>query len=246
MTRMIKWGVPALAACALMTTAAQAQAIRPGPSLSVTAESGLTVHGHSEMKVRPDVAYVDVGVVTQSQDSTQAVRDNATRSTALLAALKGAGLADRDLQSQSYSVQPQYDYQSSPARLTGYQVTNSVRATVRDLTKVGPVIDAATGAGGNQVNGVTFDLADRTQAEGRALAMAVVEARAKAAVMAQAAGVPLGRLVDLSEGDAPTFQPLVLEAQGVTRMAARAPSTPIQSQDISITADVTAVYGLGL
>lgn len=248
MRRMTKWAIAAALACAagFSLGPVRAQAIRPGPGVIMTAPEGLTVHGHAENKVRPDIAYVEVGVVTQARDSTPAVQENAARSSALLTALKGAGIADRDIQSQSYGVQPQYDYQSSPAVLTGYQVTNTVRVTVRDLTKVGLVIDRATGAGGNQVSSVTFDLADRTQAEGQTLAQAVTEARAKATVMAQAAGVTLGRLLTLTEGTPPMFQPLVLNATPMFKAAAQAPSTPIQSQDIVITADVTAVYGIGL
>lgn len=246
MIRTAKWIVPTLALCVLSGTAVSAQAIRPGSPITLAAAEGLTVHGHAELKVKPDIAYVDVGVVTQSKDSTQAVQDNAVHATDLLKALRGAGLADKDIQSQFYGVQPQYDYQASPAVLTGYQVTNNFRVTVRDLTKVGQVIDKATGAGGNQVNGVTFDLADRTQSESQALAQAVVSAKAKAAVMAQAAGVSLGRLLTLSDGTAPTVEPVVFGAAPRMMKAAMAPSTPIQSQDISITADVTAVYALGL
>ena len=239
----LKWVVPALAVCALGAASVRAQEVVPGPS-GASAGEGLTAHGHAEIKVRPDIAYVDVSVLTQARDSARAVRDNAAKAAVLIAALRQAGLADKDIQSQSYWVQPQYDNRHSQAILTGYQVTNSLRVTVRDLTKVGAVIDAATGAGANQVDDVTFDLADRTQAEGRALALAVTEARAKASVMAQAADVPLGHLRDLSEGGSPAFQPQVMSippmAPGVERAA-----TPIQSQDITITADVTAFYAVG-
>jgi len=235
----------ALALCVSLVPMALAQDIRPGPTVAFSSAEGLTVHGHTEMKVKPDIAYVNIGVVTQARDSAQAVQDNAARATALLKALKQAGTADKDIQTQFYGVQPQYDYNSSPAVLTGYQVTNSVQVTVRDLTKVGQVIDKAAQAGGNQVNGVTFDLADRTQAEGQALAMAVTEARAKANVMAQAAGVSLGRLLNLSEGTAATFQPMMLERPMLMKAAAES-STPVSPQEITVTADVTAVYGMGL
>ena len=243
MKQSVKWVVPVLAICGWGAVSVQAQDVRP--SLVAASEMGLTTHGHAEMKVKPDIAYISIGVVTQEHDSAAAVQENATRATALLKAVRGANVADKDIQSQFYGVQPQYDYQVSPAVLTGYQVTNNFRVTVRDLSKVGSVIDAASQAGGNQINDVTFDLSDRTQAEGRALALAVVEAKNKAAVMAQAAGVSLGRLMDLSEGGSPTFQPLVLNRTAMLKSAAT-PETPIQSQDVSVTADVTAFYALGL
>ncbi len=240
-----KWAL-AVTILALAAPTAGAQAFRPVPTAIVTEGSGLTVHGHAERKVRPDIAYVEVGVVTQARDSSQAVTDNATHATALMDALKKAGVADKDIQTQSYGVQPQYDYNTSPAVLTGYQVTNTVQVTVRDLARVGKIIDAATQAGGNQVNGVTFDLADRTAAEAQALAQAVAEARLKASVMAQAAGVSLGRLVQLSEGSEPTVEPVVMERPMAMMKAAAAPSTPVSAQDISVSADVTAIYSLGL
>lgn len=243
-----KWVAVMLAVCALGVGvgSAQAQGMRPVAPMVMAPENSLTVHGHAEMQVKPDVAYVDVGVVTQSEDSTKAVQDNAKRATALVKAVKDAGIADKDVHSQFYAVQPQYDYNPSPARLTGYQVTNNFRITVRDLTKVGDVIDKATQAGGNQVNNVSFDLGDRTQAESDALAKAVTSAKSKAAVMAQAAGVTLGRLLSLSDMSTPTVQPYVMRPQAMMMKAADAPSTPIESQDISVTTDVTAVYAIGM
>lgn len=242
-----KWIAIVLAVCAVGAASAQAQAIRPITPVVMVPEDSLTVHGTAEMKVKPDIAYIDIGVVTQAKDSTAAVQDNATRATALVKALKDAGIADKDVQSQVYAVQPQYDYNPSPARLTGYQVTNNFRVTVRDLTKVGNVIDKATQAGGNQVNNVTFDLADRTQAESDALAKAVASAKSKAAVMAQAAGITLGRLRTLSDSSEPIVQPYVMQRQTFAMKAAMpAPETPIESQDISVNANVTAVYAIGL
>lgn len=209
---------------------------------------GLTAHGHGEVKAKPDVAYMTVSVTTQSKDQAQAVSDGAVRATATLKALKGAGLTDKDLQTLSYTVQPQYDYQASPPVLTGYQVQNTVQATVRDLTRVGRVIDAATGAGagtagGTTIGGVTFDLSDRGRAESLALALAVTSARSKAAVMAQAAGVEMGRLLSLTEGGSPAVQPVY----GVALRAAAPsrPETPIADQQITVSADATLVYALG-
>jgi hypothetical protein len=244
MRQLINGIAATLALCAVAATGVQAQMIRPGPEIIAPAEQGLTVHGHAEIKVKPDIAYVNVGVVTQAHDAAQAEQENAVRATALVKALKKAGIADGDIQSQSYDLQPQYDYKASPALLTGYQVTNSFQVTVRDLTKAGAIIDLATQAGSNQISGVTFDLADRTQAEARALAMAIMRAHVKATLMAKAAQVSLGRLVDLSEGSPPVFEPIVMHSAML--MKAAAASTPVQPQEIKITADVTALYAIDL
>ena len=103
----------ALAVAGVAPRAAQAQdAVRAFPTVALS--EGITSHGHGEVKAKPDVAFVTVTVTTQSKDQAQAVSDNAAKATATLAALRGAGLADKDLQTLSYTVQPQYDYR--PAR----------------------------------------------------------------------------------------------------------------------------------
>lgn len=221
----------------------QADLTRPLP-MAVLSE-GITAHGHGEVKAKPDIALLTISVTTQSKDQAEAVSQNAVKTTAVLGALKEAGIADKDIQTQAYTVQPQYDYQVSPAVLTGYQVQNSVQATVRDLTKVGLVIDKTTQAGASQIGGVTFDLSDRGKAEAQALAIAVVTARLKAALMAQAAGVDLGRLLTVTEGSEAPVQPIFA---GAVRAMAAGPArvpTPIADQQITVTADATLVYAMG-
>lgn len=221
---------------------ASAQIVRPDVTLAQP--QGLTAVGHAELKFKPDIAYITVGVVTQARDQADAVKANATRATAVLNALKQAGVADKDIQTQFYGVQPQYDYQAQPAVLTGYQVTNSVQVTVRDLTKPGQIIDKVSAAGANQVNGVSFDLSDRSKAQSQALSAAVANAKAKVTTIAQAAGVSVGRLISMTEGTVAPVQP-VFRAAMRTAAAAQA-STPVEEQQITITADVTAVYAIGL
>ena len=224
----------------LLSPARSQDMMRPQTMLAVS--EGITAHGHGEIKMKPDIAQVTVAVTTQSKDQAEAVSQNATRTTATLAALKDAGIAAKDIQTQSYTVEPQYDYRTSPAVLTGYQVANSVQATVRDLTKVGLVIDKTIGAGASQISGVSFELTDQTKAQAQALAIAVVTAKIKATVMAQAAGVDLGRLLTMNEGSAPVVQP-------VFAMRAMAKSadvqTPIADQQITVTADATLTYAMG-
>lgn len=221
----------------------QAESFRPSMAMSIS--EGITAHGHGEVKVKPDIARVTIMVSTQSKDQSEAVAQNATRSTAVLKALKDAGIGDKEIQTQSYTVQPQYDYNANPPALTGYLVQNSVQATVRDLTRVGLVIDKVTAAGASQIGDVSFDLSDRSAAESDALALAVAGARRKAGVMAQAADVDLGRLLTLTEGtDAPAPGPVFLAAPRLMK-ADSVPATPIADQQITVTADATLVYAMG-
>ena len=211
---------------------------------AMTAE-GITTQGHGEVKVKPDIALLTLTVTTQSLNQADAVQQNAVRTTSLLAALRGVKIADKDIQTQSYTVQPQYDYKPSPPALTGYQVQNSVQATVRDLTKVGLVIDKATAGGASEVGGVSFDLSDRAAAQAAALRLAVTSAKLKAGVMADAAGVGLGRLLTLTEGgNAPVVRPLYA-MRAMSAPGAAAPETPISDQQITVSADATLVYAMG-
>lgn len=222
---------------------ARSQENTPALPYALTAE-GITAQGHGEVKVKPDIALLTLTVTTQSAHQAEAVQQNAARTTSLLAALRGAKLAEKDIQTQSYTVQPQYDYKPSPPVLTGYQVQNSVQATVRDLTKVGYVLDKATAGGASEVGGVSFDLSDRAAAQSEALSRAVGSAKRKASVMADAAGVRLGRLLTLTEGgDAPPVRPLY--AMRALAAPAAAPETPIADQQITVTADATLVYAMG-
>ena len=223
-------------------TPARAQMIRPGPPGEAVAAEGLTARGHADLKVRPDIARVTVSVTTQAAQQDAAAQDNARRTTAVLAALRAAGVAERDIQTEGYNVQPQYDYKPSPPVLTGFQVTNTVQVTIRDLGRAGVVVDRATQSGATDVSGLSFDLADRTAAAGRALAQAVAEAKSKAQAMASAAGVGFGRLLSLSEGSPAIVQPL-FAARAVA--AGPQPATPVEANQITITADVTAVYAIG-
>ena len=235
----------ALAALAFGTvgTAWSQSMVQPG-GYAMTAE-GITARGHGEVKVKPDIALITLTVTTQSQNQAEAVQQNAQKTTSLLAALRETKIADKDIQTQSYTVQPQYDYKPSPPLLTGYQVQNSVQATVRDLTKVGLVIDKATAGGASEVGGVSFDLSDRTASQSQALSQAVVSARRKAGVMADAAGVSLGRLLTLTEGDnTPTIRP-VYAMRVMASAGAPAPETPIAGQQITVSADATLVYAMG-
>ena len=205
---------------------------------------GITAQGHGEVKVKPDIALVTITVTTQSTNQAEAVSQNAEKSTTVLAALRDAGIVEKDIETQSYTVQPQYDYNVSPAVRTGYQVQNSVQATVRDLTKVGLVIDKTTAGGASEIGGVTFDLSDKGAAESAALSQAVASAKQKADVMASAAGVGLGRLLTMTEGSA---EPVVRPVYAMRAMApaAQSPATPINDQQITVDADATLIYAMG-
>ena len=232
----------ALALAGVFAAAGSALAIGGRPVIATAMDNTLTVHGHAELQAKPDVAYATLGVTTQSTVQATAVNANTQRVKAVITALKRDGISDKDIQTQYYTVQPQYSYPSNTR--TGFQVQNSVRVTVRDLNKAGQVIDDATTAGATDVSSLSFDLSDRSRVQGQALVAAVANARSKADLLAGAAGIDLYQVVTLTEGTPPEVIPIMYNT--FRAKGAEADSgTPIQQQQITVAADVTVSYAIG-
>lgn len=184
----------------------------------------------------PDMATIGAGVVTASSSASAAMGDNAKRMTATIAALKRAGVADRDIQTASLSLQPQYRYaDNQPPVLTGYQASNRVSVRLRDLAGAGAVIDALIAAGANQIDGPNFGLDKPDAALDEARTQALARAKARAELYARAAGLRVSRIVTISEseGSPPVIHPMA--------MAAKRDATPIAAgeQTLSVTLSVT-------
>jgi len=233
--------ISALTIAGILAANGSVFAIGGRPVIATTADNTLTVHGHAELQAKPDVAYATLAVTTQSTVQNTAVTSNTQRVKAVIAALKKDGVADKDIQTQYYTVQPQYSYPSNTR--TGFQVQNSVRVTVRDLNKAGQVIDDATTAGATDVSSLSFDLSDRNRIQGQALVAAVANARSKADLLAGAAGVDLFQVVSLTEGTPPDVIPIMYNS--FRAKGAEADTTPIQQQQITVAADVTVSYAIG-
>ena len=239
---------PAIAlAAALIALSAPASALAqtsptpaPGPARSTASVLSLSAWGES--RVAPDLASVSVGVTTHAGSAVEAMRQNASRMNALLAAVKQAGVASADVQTTEINLFAEYaNEQGQAPRVTGYQASNSVSVTVRDLSRLGAVIDAASGAGGNQVSGVSFGLKDRQAAEDTARVDAVRRLQAKAELYARALGRRLGPLQSFSEGSANVSQP-----PRPMMMAARVAqaSTPTSAGELNLHVDVEGIWTL--
>jgi uncharacterized protein YggE len=219
-----------------MNTAAAQEA--PPPK----AESNtLSVSGSGDAKANPDVAYVTLGVVAQGKRAQEAAKANAASTQKVMEALKTMGIADKDIQTANYSVQPLYE--NRPNRepvIVGYQVSNQVQATIRKLDTVGSLIDAALDAGANNVQGVSFGLEARAKPESEALQEAVKDARRKADVLAKAAGVRIIGVLRIQEGA--SFRPVPMAEMAVLRAGVGGAPTPISPGELTVHANVTIVY----
>jgi len=203
----------------------------------------LRLSATGETHAAPDIAIISIGVEINAPTAAQALRQNASQMSATIAALKAQGVASKDIQTSGINLNAQYVFHDNqPRTLTGYQASNTVTVTVRDLPRLGGTVDAVVAAGANQINGVSFGLSDPQTAEDEARRTAVKALQAKAALYADATGYHLARLVSLADsgGEAAPVRPAMMK---VFSRAAVAP-TPTEAGELDVTATVSAVYEL--
>ena len=231
---------------ALTTTAAapvaMAQTSPPTAADTMFKATTFNLSATGETRVAPNMASISLGVVTEGKNAAEALAVNATRMTTVMATLKKAGIAEKDIQTSNLSVNPQYRYVENQAPvLIGYQVSNQVTVVVRDLKKLGAAVDATVNAGANQVNGISFGLSDPSAAENAARETAVRVLSAKADLYGRATGYRVLRLVTLSEGGGYAPQPPMPMATMAMRGKAE-DSSPVSGGELSVRIDITAVY----
>jgi len=195
------------------------------------------VSSSGKVTVVPDVARVNLGV-TITKPTVKAARENAAVSmNKIIAAVKALGVADADIQTVGLNLYPQYS-NGSPARIVGYQISEQLQITVRDLDKTGDVVDAATAKGATDVNGISFELADPAKALNDARADAVAAAQVSAQAMATAGHVTLGSVVSISDTN-PTSP---INYGALRSMASFDAATPVKpgTQDVSV--QLTVVF----
>ncbi len=193
--------------------------------------------GEATVTVKPDRAQISIGVVTDAPKAEAAAAQNASQTSAVLNAAKGAIAGHGEVKTTGYSISPQYDYSAGHApRLTGYQARNTVLVTVDDLELTGKVIDAATGAGANNIEGISFSLRDDSTVRAQALAEAAKKARANGDAIAQALGLRVTGVLRADTEQAPIIRPMQAAVAGMLK-AERAP-TPIEPGTLDIHATV--------
>ena len=247
--RLLLMSGAVMAAAALFAAPAARAQSQPDGGAAMTmhamvAPPALNLSAYGEVKTAPDMATISFGVVTEATTAAEAMRLNATRMTQVMAALRRAGIAERDVQTSGLNLSAQYDYvQNEPPRLRGYQANNRVTVIINDLDAVGTTADAVVAAGVNQIDGISFGLKDPTMAENQARQLAVRNLQAKASLYAQALGVGLGGIRSLSEGGGYSPQPVPMYAVRAQSMDSGS-STPVAAGELTIRIDITGVYDL--
>ena len=203
----------------------------------------ITVTGTGKVTLTPDIAYISIGVHTENASATQAVSGNSTQAQAVITAIKGFGVADKDIQTTDFSINPQQQTDAN-GKVTGilYVVDNTVYVTVRDLTKLGDLLDSTVSAGANNINSIQFDVADKTAALSQARLAAVADARKQADELTKATGVTLDVVQSISYYD--TTAPVTVQYARADVAGPVAASVPVQAGSMQIYTTVTIVYGL--
>ena len=201
----------------------------------------IVVSGTGHVAVQPDVADLRLGVTVTKPTVVAARAEAAVTLEAILRAVDGAGISRADVRTATLSVQPRYDYRDGRAPvLTGYEIANIVEVSVRDLSVLGGVIDATLAAGATSMDGLTFRLADPVPSERDARRRAMAEARSRADVLAEAAGLTIVGVSDILEGQ-PLRPPGPLAKAERMALAADAP-TPVEAGTLEVTVTVSVTY----
>ncbi|MGD9770092.1 MAG: SIMPL domain-containing protein [Pseudolabrys sp.] len=178
----------------------------------------IVVLGEGEATVTPDMALLSLAVMREAMSAREALTANNEAMTAVVAAMKALGIEARDLQTSGIQIAPRYDYVNKPdgtqeAKLAAYQVTNTISIRVRDIARTGEVIDQAVTLGVNQGGGISFVNEDPSATITEARKRAVADAIAKAKTLTEAAGVQIGRILEISEqSNAPAPAPFAFKA----------------------------------
>jgi uncharacterized protein YggE len=213
------------------------------PALAQTHEKQLpqiTVSGEATLGVAPDLARIRAGVISEGRTAREASDTNKKTMAAVMAAIISAGIAEKDIQTSRYSIQPIYDQaRPVPGVFKGFQASSNVTVKIRDLDKISDIIDRAVAVGANSMGGVEFLVAASSKMLDAARADAVADARRKAEILAQAAGVKLGAALTISDQSSGLQSP-----QFYSMRAAQPGETPIATGEMTLRAAVSVSFEL--
>jgi uncharacterized protein len=205
----------------------------------------VSVSGHGEVNVPPDTASVSIGIDVIQPTLAEAQAQATAQATAVIEALKAAGIANEDIQTAFFSVNILRDYSENadPTQITGFEIVNQLQVTVRDTDMLGELLDEAVTAGANSINGVTFYVDDQTAAASEARRLAVEDARTKAEELAAAAGMTLGSVISIAEGTVSPMPPPIPAAANAGMAEAQA-AVPVQPGSSIVSVDVSMTFEL--
>jgi uncharacterized protein len=235
-----------LAAAGVFMAASGHAVAQTAPTCCQPTPSTLNVNINSDVKKAPDIATISAGVVTTSRTAKAAMEDNARRMSSAFAALKAAGVADRDMQTSGVNLAPQYVYEANQRpRITGYQATNRVTVRLRNLTAIGQVLDALVAQGVNEINGPTFGLDNPETELDKAREEAMTKAMSRANLYARASGMRVKRVLTINEsGGYQQPQPMPVMMMARAQMADSTPETAVAPGEVTLQIQLNVQFEL--
>jgi uncharacterized protein YggE len=212
--------------------------------LGQTTQKSISVTGNAQVILAPDIAYISIGVHSEAKAASDAVANNNSQTQAVIDAIKAQGVDPKDIQTTNFSV-----YQQDKTSPTGeslgtyFMVDNTVYVTMRDITKIGAILDAAIGAGANNIYGITFDVQDKEAALATGRDQAMADAQTQAEQLAQAAGVKLGTVQSISYYSS-SPSPIYYDSKVAPAGVGGGGSVPISTGQLTLTVSVSVTYGI--
>lgn len=221
------------------TTLAIIGALVAPPAMAQVSPPSISVTGEATISAVPDLAQIDGGVTSDAKTAREASEANDKAMGVVLLALKSAGIPEQDFQTSQLSLQPQYaPSRNGPAPVIGFRASNRVTVTIRDVAKVGSVIDTLVTNGANDIGGISFMVAQPSKLLDDARTKAVADARRKAEIYAQAAGVTLGAPLSISEESSAGPMPFRKMSAGIASAAPVAPGEETLRISIGVTYEI--------
>jgi uncharacterized protein YggE len=238
-TMRTKLVIPTILIIALVALSACSASVQFGQAQPKT----ISVTGNAQVILAPDIAYVSIGVHSEAESAKAAVASNNSQTQAVIDAIKGQGVDAKDIQTTNFSVYQQEKFAPTGESLgTYFMADNTVYVTIRDITKIGDILDASIKAGANSIYGITFDVENKESAMASGRDQAMVDAKAQAEQLANAAGVALGDVQSISYySNAPV--PVYYDSK-MTGVGGGGQSVPISPGQLTLSVAVSVVYGI--
>ncbi len=202
----------------------------------------ILISGTGKVSATPDIAKISVGIYSDGVTVAAVQQDSTTKMNAITAALKTMGIADADLQTSGYNLQPKIDYSNGKQNITGYTLSQNLDVKVRDLSKAGDVIQKAVDLGANQVGGVQFTIDDPSSLQDQARLKAIKNAQEKAQQIADATGLHIVKIVTFSESNGNVQPPIPYAMDFAAAGSAKAMAPAVQAGSLDVATDVSVTF----
>ena len=206
---------------------------------AINAYQTVSFSGEGKAKAAPDTAKIEIGLLTEGKDSISVQNENSSKMNSVIKFLKNQGIKDEDIKTNNYNLSPKYDYNKGKSTLAGYILNQSLSVTIRDIAKVGDILDGAVSNGANQINSISMLVDKPEELKNKAREEAVKQAKEKAKFTSKTAGFRLGRIIGFNENSAGE-PPMFYEAMGMGGAVAKsAPQIEPGNQDITVSVTLT-------